>query len=287
MESQNNNNEIIKEIGRTIVGGYYDFQEVRKACMNRIREVIQHRNENIDYDTIRAKKDKDKKAFNKKYSDTELPKLLEKMKIDNKLSMGEWDYIYKSLEATNGSKGFEKKYVPLMKKYMTEEKLYQEFLKNIKGIGPVLGSNLIAKIGYCERYNSVSALWKHFGFAPVNGQAVKLQKGVKVDFNPKLRTLAWKIADSFIKARTQPYRRLYDSEKARQMELLDNKAPNAPKSLMHAENRARRKMIKIFLEHYWVEARKMKGLPISEPYAIAILNHSHYISPPIKKPSNE
>ena len=48
----------------------------------------------------------------------------------------------------------------------------------------------------------------------------------------------------------------------------------------HAHSRARRKMIKVFLQHYWVVSRKIKGLPLTLPYQFDKLDHKTYDMPP-------
>jgi len=269
--------ETIRAVGRIVAGGFYDHQDVRQAEMNRIRDVIRKKNEGIDLSQPEPKKDK--KKFSKEYADEKLVPLLARMLKEGKITPEEHKYISDTLRVLVEARKQEEKYKRLMLRYAQTEPIYTEYLSKIKGIGPVLGSQLIYYVGYGERYEHVSSLWKHWGLHVVNGKAPKRQKGTKVDWNPKLRTLAWKIADQFIKQRTPLYRDIYDKEKERQLRLMENKAENAPESRGHAENRARRKMVKIFLQHYWVTARKMAGLPVTEPYAIAKLKHPHYIEP--------
>ena len=40
-----------------------------------------------------------------------------------------------------------------------------------------------------------------------------------------------------------------------------------------------RKMVKIFLQHYWLKCREIKGLPTGKPYAIDKLDHTTFIEP--------
>ena len=42
----------------------------------------------------------------------------------------------------------------------------------------------------------------------------------------------------------------------------------------HIDNRARRRVVKIFLSHYWMKGREARGLPIPGPYSGDILGHS-------------
>jgi len=60
---------------------------------------------------------------------------------------------------------------------------------------------------------------------------------------------------------------------------LKKSIPESPMSMKHADNMARRKMEKIFLQNYWKTAREMKGLPIDDPYIIEHGKHRSYIEP--------
>jgi hypothetical protein len=139
-------------------------------------------------------------------------------------------------------------------------------------------------------YPYISSLWKHCGLDPDGAKGRK--KGEILHYNPKLKTLAWKIADSFVKQRTHPYRGIYDNEKVIQQErvypighLKKNfggkyKDSDVKLTKLHVELRARRKMIKIFLQHYWLVGRTLKGLPVSMPYQFEKLGHKSFIPPP-------
>lgn len=80
------------------------------------------------------------------------------------------------------------------------------------------------------------------------------------------------LADSFIKQRTPLYREIYDKEKQRQ---LDNNGITK----LHAHRRAIRKMMKIFISHFWLKWRGAEGLEVSKPYIIGKDNHNKYIEP--------
>ena len=268
-------NQTIKEIGREVAGAFYDYQQVRLSSMNRIRDVIRKRSEGIAFDAVEKKIDKDKKKFDKKYNDKALLSTINKMKEEGKITDKEYDYIQKSLKLSDESKKIEEFYKTMMLEYVQQEPIFQEFLSKIKGLGPVLSCNLLKNFGYCERYEHISSLWKHSGFAVIDGHAPKREKGKTIDYNPKLRTLMWKITDSFIKQNSPVYRGIYDNEKKRQLARKDE---NKPKSQLHAHLRAMRKTTKIFLSHYWVVGRTLSQLPVSEPYVGDKLGHQHIIT---------
>ena len=50
--------ESLKIIGRNITNAYYDFQQVRIASMNRVRDVIRKLVDGIKFDEVEAKKEK-------------------------------------------------------------------------------------------------------------------------------------------------------------------------------------------------------------------------------------
>jgi hypothetical protein len=162
-----------------------------------------------------------------------------------------------------------------------------------------LAGGLISGIDI-RKAEHVSSLWKYFGYHVVNGRAVKRKKGEKLGFNPDMRVLGYKIADSFVKHRTTVYRQIYEERKRRAMEKLNHPEVNPencprykecmeelkkkatrtgrgvkkPPCAKHIHLRACREMVKEFLRHLWVKWRTMEGLPVSKPYAVQILGHS-------------
>lgn len=122
--------------------------------------------------------------------------------------------------------------------------------------------------------------------------------GTLIDYNPQAKMLAYKIEDQFIK-QGDFYRKLYDQfraeyelrddlrieidgKKGKKIKTNDGEVSES-KGTAHIYQMARRKMVKIFLSHLWVEWRKLEGLPVTMPYVIDILGHSDYIPPPQKK----
>jgi len=83
------------------------------------------------------------------------------------------------------------------------------------------------------------------------------------DWNKNARVLAFKIADSFIKHECFG-QRLYKQFYAEEL----NKGKPKGKAYMTA----RRKVVKIFLANYWINARKAVGLPTRVPYVQEYLN---------------
>jgi hypothetical protein len=165
------------------------------------------------------------------------------------------------------------------------------------GIGPVIAAGLSAHI-HVEKADTVSALWKFAGQAPGFDRKVK---GQKLCYNARLKVLCFKIGDSFVKVSGKDgatYGRLYVQFKEeeirrnesghyaeaakRELEAKKFKTDNVTKKRLqegklsdgHLHARAKRRATKIFLSHYWEQARKAKGLPVTDPYSIQIQNHT-------------
>lgn len=171
------------------------------------------------------------------------------------------------------------------------------------GIGPVLAAGLAAHIDV-EKAKSPSSVWKFAGLAP---GADKRVKGEKLPFNGRLKTLCWKVGDSFVKFSGQDecfYGKLYREFKeeeirrnesghykaaaAEQLKIKNWKDDTITKARLlegklsdkHLDMKARRKVVKIFLVHYWQKGREDRGLPVRPPYPGGILGHDGIIPPP-------
>jgi hypothetical protein len=170
------------------------------------------------------------------------------------------------------------------------------------GIGPVIAAGLSAYIDV-NKAKHVSSLWKFAGFAPGADRKVK---GTKLAYCAPLKTLCWKLGESFVKVSGKPdafYGKLWAQFKAREIErnesgrykdaaaeVLRSKKMKEPEVIErlksgkltdgHLHQRSKRLAVKIFLSHYWVKAREARGLPVTDPYAIRILSHEGKIEPP-------
>jgi hypothetical protein len=174
--------------------------------------------------------------------------------------------------------------------------------KSILGIGPVLSAGLLAHIDVAKA-PTVGHVWRFAGLDPTRDWG----KGEKRPWNAKLKTLCWKIGESFVKVsgneRSQ-YGKLYKARKEQEIErnlrgdfkdqaakILATKnfrddtqakahyqAGHLPPAQIHA--RARRYAVKLFLAHFWEESyRRHFGTEPPLPYPIAIMGHAHRIVP--------
>jgi len=278
--------EFMRELTRIVAEAYYDYQDIRISMMNRLRSIVRKKIEGLPLFGENEKK-KDIKTFDKKYSDENLPLLI--LSVKTELTEKEKEYINKIIELAKTSSDIEKDYKKVMLMHIKNEPIWTEFLKYIKGISVVLTANLLSAFGYCERYNHISSLWKHCGLHVENGVAPRRKHGKKLDFNLKLRTLSWKIGECLIRANNPVYKPIYDKEKERQLNKVYPKGylyekygkPYTPEDTklrkLHAHNRAKRKIEKIFLENYFCACKEITGEKKIKPYVQEHLGHSDYI----------
>ncbi len=125
----------------------------------------------------------------------------------------------------------------------------------------------------------------------LTGVSPRRRAGVSTDYKPDNRTLVWVVASCLIKTKSKIYYdRLYLSEKEKQLKRryesgMLKKLYGAPYTeediqlrLSHAHNRAARKMVKIFLVHFWVAGRMLEDMSVVQPYAKERLKHKHIIT---------
>lgn len=106
----------------------------------------------------------------------------------------------------------------------------------------------------------------------IEGQAPRRIKGYHYLFNMRGKSICWKISEQMVRQGNTFYRNIYDATKEQQRNL------NPGFSKMHIHNRAKRKMVKMFLSHLWEAWRKIEGLETRPPYVIEKLGHKGFVS---------
>ena len=181
----------------------------------------------------------------------------------------------------------EKNLQAFMRASLRHEPIWKEWLKNVKGIGPVLGSALVSYLEPIERFPTISKLWRYSGYACINGKVERREKGQQIHFNPRVKTICWLIGESFVKSKGY-YRKLYEEYRKKYDEKWktpeDCGSPICKKHGkcldIHRYYAAKRKVIRIFLAHYWMVSRHLKGLPVEKPYICQFSDkHNHVILP--------
>lgn len=181
-----------------------------------------------------------------------------------------------------------------------------EWLTSIRGLrSGSLAARLLAHIDDVGKFDLVSQLWRFCGLAVFDGRA---EAGTK-HFNRRLKALLLGptgVAGQFVLQNTPVYRDIFDDEKARLYGLYPDPQCNVcdkiaskkgltwvcpdkciPKQWykirhtpLHIDKMARRKTVKIFIQHLWILWREQEGLPLSEPWIFKEgSGHTHYIPP--------
>lgn len=216
--------------------------------------------------------------------------------------------IYGITTIFENAKNFEKDIEKIIVKQLKHHALYNQYLALITGIGPMIVAGLISYIDDIEKYKHASSLWQYAGyganrFCPnckkptfvekkfSTGKKAKqlrpfeicpvcdsdtefiIQKrtaGYLINWNPRLKQMAWKAGKSFVKQspKRSKYRKLYTKIKKAE------KRKHPKYSAGHIDNTAMRKTVKIFLVHLWQTWRRQLGLETSEPYTKQLLGHS-------------
>lgn len=172
--------------------------------------------------------------------------------------------------------------------------------KSIVGIGPVIAAGLLAHIDI-EKAPTVGHIWRFAGLDPT----VTWDKGQRRPWNASLKTLCWKIGESFVKVSGKEediYGKIYVTRKAQEVAASDrgDRADDAAKALTvkrfgkatearkhyeagrlppaHLHARAKRYAVKLFLAHWHAVAYYAHyGTPAPKPYVISQLHHAHEI----------
>lgn len=284
----------INKVIRPIVRGVYDLQKTRIAVGNRIGA------------SFRAKLGL-APGQSKQEADAEAQKMLDEIARDYKLVCQGYAERGETVTSRNFAQfghlesyvefelvrdfhellANETSYFGTLKRFIERERLWQEYLVDVRGVGPAITGVLLSEVDiYPARY--ASSLWALAGLdvAPDGrGRSRRKEHLVKraytnkegkeemrdsITFNPLLKTkLIGVLGPSFLKqpADACPYRRIYDDYKHR----LEHHATWCETSKGHRHNAAVRYMIKMFLLDLWRAWRTMEGLPIPDPYREAKL----------------
>ncbi len=179
-------------------------------------------------------------------------------------------------------------------KQIEDHPAYHWFSK-VKGVGK---KNIPKVVGLIEivKAPTPSSLWKYAGYAPLNGKTMKPTKGQKLPYNKTLRSMCWRLADNLVRSKGAFYNIYLSKKKQEQAKCKDKGIKIVPTAKLpkkngkyyepegvisegHVDNRARRKMIKIFLACLWLVWREAEGLPLTTPYAEGVLGHGHIHKP--------
>lgn len=193
-------------------------------------------------------------------------------------------------------------------KYAESQRL-GEWALSVHGIGPIITAGLLAHIDI-GKAPTVGHIWRFAGLDPT----LKWEKKTRRPWNASLKSLCWKIGESFVKTSGNEeafYGRIYQERKAYEIarnergELAEQAAAalaakrigkdtpayqayhagKLPPAHLHA--RAKRYAVKLFLAHYHeVGYQHLHGCAPPLPYPIAYLGHVHKIDPQPQRPES-
>lgn len=185
----------------------------------------------------------------------------------------------------------EKKLNNIIAKTVSQFPIWDEFLKDVRGCGPLMAAVIISEIDP-HKAKYVSSFWKYAGLDVAedgSGRSRKkehlveveyvdkdgeLSKRQSITFNPFLKTkLVGVLGTSFIRSGGK-YAEIYYDYKNR----LENHPVHKDKTKLHKHNMAVRYMIKMFLKDLYIAWRKLEGLPVLPDYAegkLAIIHSSN------------
>jgi hypothetical protein len=113
------------------------------------------------------------------------------------------------------------------------------WMRSITGIGPVIASGFLAYLDLYDRNGRIEYVGQWWRFAGMD-PSVKWEKGTRRPWNTLLKTLCFKLGESFVKVKSNPndfYGRLYDQRKNLEWEKnLAGENADAAKRVLSSKN---------------------------------------------------
>ena len=202
----------------------------------------------------------------------------------------------------------------LIDKELPSWDVYNLWLKNVPGIGPVIAAELIMLYYYrhvpickdcctdledreesywcpsCEKsvkgqgnldyrieekdFPNIAKWWAYMGRDILDGGMRKKKKGTKQNWSAAGRKLGFMVGESFNKMKPEHE---YKKIMLSQKAKYEKSQPEISKGWRH--NKAKNNTVKLFLAHFWAVARELDGKSVTEPYAMVIMGHTGYIKP--------
>lgn len=171
---------------------------------------------------------------------------------------------------------------------------------SICGIGPIITAGLLAHVDI-SKCPTVGHIWAFAGLDPTR----TWERGKKRPHNAKLKTLCWKIGESFVKVKGREsdvyghvyaQRKEYETAKNIAGDYADKASEVIGRTPKHAQAatykegrlpdghvhaRAKRYAVKLFLSHFHhVAYHEANGCEPPKPYIIEHGGHVHFLKPP-------
>lgn len=324
---------------RLIVETYYDVQNVRNATEHRIRHYADHEGLVAVLGEVAAEQKKLEgiPAYKKAIRDHRKDEAFAAASLTAASALEDDEHHAKVNKLMRQQEAILKRKAMVIIK---DHPLWTDWLSAVYGIGPCLGGGILARI-QIENCRYVSQLWKYAGLGVTMngwkchacghqmdhhpsllqrgvratvmcpqcqnpmaavGHADRREKGKKLTFNPHLKTLFWKVGESFVKLSPEKsgYRKLYDKFRAEidqkiarqggycHKEHKDQKGKVIQCFDAHRFAMAKRKTVKVFAAHIYLKWRTLLGLPTDDPWIFWDgSGHGDYIQPIYDMKENE
>jgi len=143
-----------------------------------------------------------------------------------------------------------------------------KYWQNEKGdiVAPKKGHKMVGKEGEKERVLFEPEPKEGWELVEVRDRPLE---GWCLPYNKRLKTVCLEFVGGGIIRANGKYRAIYDEQKA----YYEMDRPDWPQMRRHYA--ARRKMVKVFMSHFWEQWRVFEGLPTRLPYVIEKLGHTH------------
>ncbi len=185
------------------------------------------------------------------------------------------DAMMTNIDLRDDVRETEDKYTKELEALVKSTPEWKLFLKDVKGVGPKVAAVLISEIDPYKA-ETVSKIWQYAGLNAgmvlgktrdgVTGDMIRGDKptaGYLLPYNKFLKSfLLGVLGDSFIKCKNPKYSKIYYDSKNYYSTRPDWKG----QSNNHIHRASIRKMIKIFLQDYYVFIRTNYGLEVRAPY---------------------
>ena len=152
--------------------------------------------------------------------------------------------------------------------------IWENYLKDINGIGKPSAAELIAIIKDIKRFPTVSKLWAYFGLHVINGSAPKRKAGQVANWNGRAKSLVLNdiVSNGFklngaervdketgeVTKEAAYWRCVYDSYKEAELEKNEMRPEDEKLSKGHTDKRAMRKTGKEFLKRLWIKWNELE-----------------------------
>ena len=278
---------------KIFVRGAYDIQKLRIQTGNRMTANFKARLGQKPKEKEDTLDDEGKKLL--KQIRSSYKKITDKVKTFPRQATFEGDQVISSftelclVEQYISLESQENNHFKRLGSMLNEYKIYTQYLKNIKGVGPAMAGVLISEIDI-ELCQYPSSLWKYCGLDVAKdgkGRSKKKEHLVStkytnkegeeaiklgITFNPWLKSkLIGVLASSFLRAGDNEFSQVYRDYKNR----IENEPEHIEKSKGHRHNMAMRYMVKIFLIDFHKTWRAIAGLPVTESYCEGKLGKVH------------